>query len=156
LDALPPAAESRWPDLAAADPALAEVPGTHPWYPEAVELRASWRTRVTNDDRRRRFGDEAVAMIDRVVIMQPTLGLFGLRTRAGFSADRPEVVIESVASYAKVVAGLGSTGGASAETLRHDAKALRSILDDAAKLAGADPVRIEEVRREIARTLEPK
>ncbi len=150
------AARSQWAVVAAADQDLARVPWTHAWYSEALEMRASWRTQVTNPDQKRRFGDETIAMIDRLVIMYPTLNLYALRARGGFSAERPEVVAESVANYTRVAQGLGAQGAASAETLRQDAQALRKVLADAGKLPHADQARIEEVRADVTRSLDPK
>jgi hypothetical protein len=79
------------------------------------------------------------------------LSLYGMRARAGFAAQRPAVVVESVSSYVRLAAGMARAQVLSAETLRTDAGALRAILDDAQKMAGADAQRIAEVRAEIAR-----
>ena len=75
---------------------------------------------------RKRFGDEAIPMIDRLAIMSPTLNLYGLRTRAGFAAERPEVVVESVSNYARLARGHGRAPASIRRTsLRKDASALR-------------------------------
>jgi predicted membrane-bound spermidine synthase len=145
------AARGDWRAVAIADDRLAEIPWTDGWYPEALELRVNWRTRVTNDDKARRYGDEAVPMIDRMAIMSPTLNLYGMRTRAGFAAQRPAVVVESVSSYVRLAHGMVRAGALPAESLRKDAAALRTILDDAARMPGADAPRIAEVRAEIAK-----
>ena len=145
------AAKSDWHAVAMADGHLAEIPWADGWYPEALELRVNWRTRVTNPDQARRFGDEAISMIDRLTIMNPTLNLYGMRTRAGFAAQRPAVVVESVSNYVRLASGMVRAGVIPAETLRKDAAALRDILTDAEKMNGADGPRIAEVRAEIAR-----
>jgi spermidine synthase len=145
------AARSEWQAVAKADDHLAEIPWADGWYPEALELRVNWRTRVTNADQARRFGDEAIPMIDRVTIMNPTLNLYGMRTRAGFAAQRPAVVVESVSNYVRLASGMVRAGVIPAATLRRDAAALRDILNDAEKMPGADAPRIVEVRAEIAR-----
>jgi spermidine synthase len=149
------AAKSEWRDVARADDLLAEVPWTDPWYPEAIELRISWRTRVTNAEQQKRFGDEALTMIDRIAIMSPTLGLYGLRARAGFAGKRPGVVVESVSNYARLAAGMVRSNVNTAESLRQDARALTEILDDAERLPGVDLARLAEVRAEVA-TLTPR
>jgi spermidine synthase len=144
------AAKSQWQEVAAADKKLAEIPWTDAWYAEALELRVNWRCRVTNEKVKKRFGDEAITMIDRLSIMNPTLGLFGLRARAGFVAERPDIVVESVAQYTRLAAGMVRAKVNSADALRDDVLALRDILDAAAKMTGADAGRIAEVRAEIA------
>jgi spermidine synthase len=145
------AAKSDWRAVALADDRLAEIPWADGWYPEALELRVNWRTRVTNADQARRYGDEAIPMIDRLSIMNPTLNLYGMRTRAGFAAQRPDVVVESVSNYVRLASGMVRAGVLPGETLRKDAAALRTILDDVGKMKGADAPRIAEVRAEIAR-----
>ena len=145
------AAKSDWQRVAMADERLAEIPWTDAWYPEAQELRINWRTRVTNAEKARQFGDQALPMIDRMTIMNPTLPLFGMRTRAGFAAQQPGVVVESVSNYIRLAGGMARAQVITREALAGDAKALRDILDDAQKMPGADAARITEVRAEIAR-----
>ena len=144
------AAKSEWREVAIADGELSEIPWTSVWHAEALELRVNWRIRVTDERSRKRFGDEAITMIDRLAIMSPTLNLFGLRTRAGFAANRPEVVVESLSSYARLASGMVRAGVNSPESLRKDATALRDVLDQAARLPGTDAARIAEVRAEIS------
>jgi len=145
------AAKSDWRAVAMADDRLSSIPWTDAWYPEAQELRINWRTRVTNAEKTREFGNEAIPMIDRLTIMNPTLPLFGMRTRAGFAAQQPGVVVESVSNYIRLAGGMARARVITPESLAGDAKALRSILDDAQKMPGADTERIAEVRAEIAR-----
>jgi hypothetical protein len=144
------AAKGEWRDVARADSLLAEVPWTDPWYPEAIELRINWRTRVNNPEQQRRLGDEAITMIDRLGIMSPTLGLYGLRARAGFASQRSSVVVESVFSYVLLANNMMQSGVNTAESLRQDSRALLQILDDAEKLPNVDLVRLAEVRAEVA------
>ncbi|HEU5136232.1 MAG TPA: fused MFS/spermidine synthase [Steroidobacteraceae bacterium] len=143
------AARNEWREVAMADAQLAEIPWTHLWYSEAVELRVNWRIRITNEKDRKRFGDEAILMIDRLAIMSPTLQLYGLRTRAGIAAGRPEVVVESVSNYARLALGMMRAGINTAAATHRDARALTGVLDETAKLPGADAARITEVRAEI-------
>lgn len=143
------AARNEWAEVAAADAELADIPWTDVWYAEAVELRTNWRIRITDEKRRKRFADEALTLIDRLAIMSPTLNLYGLRTRAGFAADRPEVVVESLSNYARLAVGMVRAGVNPPEQLRKDAKALREILEEVARLPGTDAARIAEVRAEI-------
>jgi hypothetical protein len=150
LDAARHAAKSEWREVAAADQRLAEIAWSDAWYPEALEMRVNWRTRVTSEDQVRRFSDESIPMIDRLTIMNPTLALYGLRARAGFAAKRPGIVVESVSSYAKLASGMARAKVISPDALRHDGDALRDILKDAERMPGADAMRITEVRAEIA------
>ncbi len=147
------ATRSEWREVALADADLAEIPWTSVWYAEALELRANWRLWVTDARNRKRYGDEALAMIDRLAIMSPTLNLYGLRTRAGFSAERPEVVVESLSNYARLAAGMVRAGVNTPATLRKDARALREVLNEVARFPGTDAARIAEVREEIAAIL---
>ncbi|MEJ0088102.1 MAG: fused MFS/spermidine synthase [Pseudomonadota bacterium] len=144
------AAKSDWREVARTDRLLAEIPWTDPWYAEAVELRANWRTRVSNPEQQQRLGDETITLIDRVVTMTPTLALYGLRTRAGFAAKRTGVVVESVSNYARLAAGMVRSGVNTAESLRQDSRALNQVLDDAEKMPGVDLARVIEVRAEVA------
>jgi predicted membrane-bound spermidine synthase len=144
------ALKSEWPAVAQADGELAEIPWTDAWYPEASELRINWRTRVTNPQQKKRYGEEAIGMIDRACLLSPTLALYGFRARAGFNSERPEIVVESVASYAKLAGRMVTFRINSVESLRQDQKALTTILDDAAKMSGVDTVRLGEVRAEVA------
>ncbi|HET9472744.1 MAG TPA: fused MFS/spermidine synthase [Steroidobacteraceae bacterium] len=144
------AARSEWREVALADSKLAEIPWTDAWYPEALDLRVNWRTRVTSDDQTQRFGDESIPMIDRMSIMNPTLALYGLRARAGFAAKRPGVVVESVSNYARLAAHMARANVISRDALRQDSRSLGEVLNDAEKMPGADAARIAEVRREVA------
>ena len=144
------AASGDWQKVADLDDELAAVPWRHLWYGEAMELRANWRARVMSPDRKRRFGDEAIQLIDRVAITNATLNLYGLRARAGFTAERPDVVIESVSNYARMAAGMVRSGVVPLESMRGDAATLRDILNQTEKLPGADLTRVAEVRAEIS------
>lgn len=145
------AARRDWQEVAALDDVLATVPWTHPWYGETVELRAKWRTLVTSAGLKRRFGDEAVQMIDRLAIMNSSLAVLVLRARAGITAERPDVAIESVSSYARTAAAMANARTIPLEDLRNDVEVSRAILGEAEKLAGADAVRLAEVRAELDR-----
>jgi spermidine synthase len=144
------AVKSEWREIALADAELAEIPWTSVWYAEALELRVNWRLWVSDARNRKRFGDEAISMIDRLAIMSPTLNLYGLRARGGFAADRPEVVVESLSNYARLAAGMVKAGVNTPDSLRKDAGALRNVLNEVAKDPKADAARIAEVSAEIA------
>ena len=90
-------------------------------------------------------------MIDRMSIMNPSLQLYGMRARAGFAAQRPAIVVESISNYVRLAAGMVRARVIDAAVLRRDSGSLRDMLDAALKLPGADKPRITEVRAEIAR-----
>jgi spermidine synthase len=143
------AAKSEWQQVAAADGHLAEIPWTDMWYSEALELRVNWRLEVTSPEHKKRLAAEAQRMIDRLAIMSPTLPLYGQRARAGFAAERPELVGESVFNYARQAKGMIQTKLRTPESLRDDVEALLTILRAAEKLPKADPARLAEVRAEV-------
>jgi hypothetical protein len=136
--------------VVSADAGLAEIPWRDAWYPEALEMRVDWRTRVSNPELTRRFGDEALPMIDRMIIMTPTLLLLKVRAEAGLAAQRPSVVVESLSSYVRLSTDMARLGQVRAEALKNDATSVRAFLERAAAMPGADATRIEEVRAEVA------
>ncbi len=144
-------ARGEWLQVADADQQLAEISWDDAWYPEALEMRVNWRTRVTDAERGRHFAEESILMIDRLTIMNPSLQLYGMRARAGFAAKRPAVVIESVSNYARLASGMVRAQVLAADILHRDLKSLGAMLDDALKLPGADATRVAEVRAELAR-----
>jgi hypothetical protein len=150
LEMMRHALKTEWPLIAQSDDQLAAIPWTDAWYPEASELRINWRTRVTSPQQKKRYAEEAIAMIDRACLLSPTLGLYGFRARAGFNADRPEIVIESVSAYARLAARMVTARVNPVESLRHDQTALTTILDDVARMSGVDVIRLAEVRAEVA------
>jgi hypothetical protein len=150
LETMRHALKTDWSAVAQSDGQLAEVSWTDAWFPEANELRINWRTRVLSPQQKKRYGEEAIAMIDRACLLSPTLALYGFRARAGFNAERPEIVVESVSAYAKLAGRMVSFRVNSVESLRQDQKALTTILDDAAKMSGVNAARLAEVRVEVA------
>jgi spermidine synthase len=147
------AAKNEWREVALLDQDLGHIPWTDAWYGEAVELRVNWRLRVTSEPEKRRFADEALPMLDRLAIMTPTLSIYGLRTRAGVSADRPELVLESLSNYARLALIMIRAGMNTTESLRIEVQALGRLLDSVATRPSLDPARVAEVRAEIAQLL---
>jgi spermidine synthase len=147
------AARGEWRQVAAADERLSEIPWTYEWYAEVIELRVNWRIRVSQNGRR--FGDEALTLIDRTAIMSPTLGLYGLRARAGFVAQRSDIVLESVYNYVKLGNGMVRSGMIQPLALQKDAVALRQLLDQAANMPGINTERLAEVRTYVGQIPPP-
>lgn len=155
LQAARHAVNNEWREVALADSELARISWTDAWYPEAAELRANWRLRVSNPGERRRYADEALLMLDRLAGMSPTVSLYGLRTRAGLAADRPDIVLESLSNYARLALGMMRAGLQSTEASREETAALVDVLESIAAKPGVDAVRVAEVRAEIAQLRTP-
>ncbi|MGE0581603.1 MAG: fused MFS/spermidine synthase [Steroidobacteraceae bacterium] len=103
LEALTHAAREEWSELLRLDAALAAIPWERPWAIDALQVRIDWRTRVATPAARRAYGDEALALVDRALVVQPTSALLGLRARAAIAAGRPDVIVESISSYAQAM-----------------------------------------------------
>jgi hypothetical protein len=114
-----------------------------------MELRVNWRLRVTTQPDKGRFADESLVMLDRLASMNPTLSIYGLRARAGFAADRPDVVVESLSNYARLGLGMVRAGVQAPESLQPEAKALLDILETVSRQNKVDANRVAEVRAEI-------
>jgi spermidine synthase len=147
------AVKGEWREVALLDQQLSQISWTDAWHPEAVELRANWRLRVTNPAERRRYADEAVVLLDRVALMNPTLGIYGLRAHAGVAAERPELVLESVSNYARLAIGLVRARMNTPQSLHAEVQALKQMMDAVAGKPGVDAARVAEVRAEIAQLL---
>jgi spermidine synthase len=146
------AMEEKWSAIAALDATLAGADLLDPWYAETVEARADWRGRASTGKHKRQVGDEAIALIDRLIANQPTAALFGLRIRAGITAERPEIVTEAIFNYARSLAGQARAMGAGTfAATRTELDNVAKYLPEVEKMPGADAERIAEVRTEIAR-----
>ena len=144
------AVQNQWREVAMLDDELSQIPWTAAWYPEATELRVNWRLRVTTPADKARYADESLVMLDRLASMNPTLSLYGLRTRAGFGANRPDVVVESLSNYARLGVGIVRAGIQSPASLQPEAKALMDILETVSRQNKVDAARVAEVRSEIS------
>jgi predicted membrane-bound spermidine synthase len=143
------AAKGEWLEVAKAEDLLAQVRWSDAWSSEAMELRINWRNQVPNPKFRKQSGDDAIRLIDRLALMNPTPGLYALRATAGLAAQRPDVVVESISNYARLASALTRAGYGSADALRRDARTLLEMLDAVAKIPGIDAARVVEVRAEM-------
>lgn len=88
----PLGATQNWPALAELDGELARSNPTDIWYSEVVQLRADWRTKVLDQPR---YPFDALRMIDRALVISPSLDLYVLRAAAASALDDDDVFIES-------------------------------------------------------------
>jgi predicted membrane-bound spermidine synthase len=138
--------------LAALDRALGAADPRDLWYPEAVQLRADWRTRA-NDNAR--AADDALRMIDRALLIRPKPELLLLRAAAADVLDDDAAFVESVRAYLNLLlARLNdqSMPMTSTEAMFTDRRlfALRAKLD----VIGAKSRRAREVAESATHLLE--
>ncbi|HNR22413.1 MAG TPA: fused MFS/spermidine synthase [Steroidobacteraceae bacterium] len=145
LDGIRHAARNEWDTLAALDPQLAAVGWTQPWAVDALHVRVDWKTRVASPEVRRTYGEEALSLVDRALVVQPTSALYGLRVRAAISAARPEVLVESIASYARSLSAAASQRTGTRRTLEQMAK----LLDEAAQQSPENAPRARAVQAAV-------
>lgn len=120
------AANADWTGLASLDGELARAGVTDLWFPYATQLRADWRTKVGTD----REAVDALRMIDRALLIRPSVSLYVLRAAA---------------------ADITSDSHAFAETCRHLADFIEDGLRTAAQGRGA--VSRTEVDADIRRLI---
>jgi len=150
LDGIRHAAREEWDRLAALDPQLAVIGWTQPWAVDALHVRVDWKTRVASPEVRRSYGDEALSLVDRALVVQPTNALYGLRTRAAISAARPDVLVESIASYARSLRATASQASAAQRTgARRTLEELAELLDETAEQSPANAARAQAVRADV-------
>ncbi|HSG64635.1 MAG TPA: fused MFS/spermidine synthase [Gammaproteobacteria bacterium] len=87
------AAAQDWEALARLDGTLSRVGVTDAWYPDVVRLRTEWRSKVTQNVAA--FAFDALRLIDRAILIQPTLNLYLLRAATGIAMGDGGVAIES-------------------------------------------------------------
>ena len=88
----PLGAAQDWPALAALDGELARSDVTDVWYTEVVQLRADWRTKVMGEPR---YPFDALRMVDRALVISPTLDLYVLRAAAASALEDDAIFVES-------------------------------------------------------------
>jgi hypothetical protein len=144
------AARNQWQELSQLDPILADAQWTDPWKFEALQLQIDWRTHAPPAAVSTLLANEALALVDRAIVVQPTLALYGLRTRGALAAGRSDALVESIWSYGL---GLYSSGlqlpvNERAET-QANLELLIKLLDSPSMSAAADAARVSEVRAKL-------
>jgi hypothetical protein len=113
-------------------------------------MRVDWRTRVTNPEHRARLGREALAMVEEVVVSQPSAAMFALRARSAIAADRPDVLLESIFGYAQsTVSNLSRLSDEDAPALSGTLDTLLKAIDEVGNDARVQRERVQEVRDEV-------
>jgi spermidine synthase len=141
------AATQDWQAVAQLDAALAEVRIAAPWGLEAAQLRVEWRARVANPELRQRYGDEALAIIDEALPQQPTVVWYALRAMSAVGTNRPEVGLESIASFTRVAEeNLPQMGSGERRVVLERALALAPMLEQLGSGGHLDPERFGRVR----------
>ncbi len=87
------AATQDWETLAQLDGVLGRTSVTDVWYPSVVRLRAEWRGKVTQNTES--FAFDALRLIDRALVIEPSLTLMLLRVAVGISTKDAGIAIES-------------------------------------------------------------
>jgi len=136
-----------WSALAALDETLSRVNPLAAWGVQAAQLRVEWRARVQNPELRQRYGDEGIAMADRVLSTDPDAFWFALRALSAGGTNRPEVALESIAGFAATVSEVaGKLSASERALLSARAGTLAPALDALAGDNRVDARRVTEVR----------
>jgi len=144
------AARNQWNELSLLDPVLADAEWTAPWKFEALRLQIDWRTHAPSQAAGNLLGDEALALVDRAIVVQPTLALYGLRARGALAAGRSDALVESIWSYGEglFTSGMRLPAGERAET-KANLELLIKLLDTPTIGARGDAGRTAEVRAKL-------
>ncbi len=141
------ATRNQWRELAAMDPALAQVPWTSLLYHQAAQLRVEWRSRVAGPDLRRKFAAESLAIIDPLGMVNSNPELRLLRAWSTIDANRPGQLLESIAQYSQAVIQKYALADVSARAnFRGDIAFLNKPLLELGSDPALDRDRVQEVR----------
>jgi len=135
------AAQQRWDEAKSLDDLLGEATWRDPWKLDAVLLQVQWRCEDAKVRRQR--ADEALALVDQAIAAHPAIVLYASRVQSALAAKRGNVVVESIWEYGQ---GLFADSSLEHEQVRSVLQQLITVLD---RQAGADPVRVQEVRQRL-------
>ncbi len=150
------AARGEFKRLSELDAVLSGAAWTDAWRVDATLLRADWRSRVTNTDRTKGYGDEALEMLERDTLFTPSPGAFGLRLTAALAADRPAVTLESIDNLVNWDTALLQRPVSSDLRLRIRTRLnqLQPVLEQQSKDTRLDADRVAEVRAKLTAAIE--
>jgi len=84
-----------WQQLQFLDGQLGTAAPGDTWLALSLTFRAAWRTKVVEEDRRQRYGEEALELIDRAIVIEPTVFAGIVRLQAAEQTERVEPWLES-------------------------------------------------------------
>jgi hypothetical protein len=80
-----------WQQLQFLDGQLGTAAPGDTWLALSLTFRAAWRTKVVEENRRRRYGEEALELIDRAIVIEPTVFAGIVRLQAAEQTARVEL-----------------------------------------------------------------
>ena len=89
-----------WEQLQFLDGQLGTAAPGDTWLPLSLTFRAAWRTKVIDPDRRQRFGEEALELIDRALVIESSIFAAVVRLQAAEQTGRVEPWLESAVQLA--------------------------------------------------------
>lgn len=144
------ATQEKWNEVAALDSQLEQMSWTAPWFSQAAQLRVEWRARVGNKELRPRYGTEAIAIADRVLLSQPDGFWYALRALNAVGTGQPQVLLESIASFARIALERGKVLSAAERQLAAARAAqLMTLLDQLQTETHIDARRWQQVRASL-------
>ncbi len=156
LKGWPLGAAQDWNALVELEQELARSNVSDLWYPETVQLRAEWRTKVTGDDK---YSFDALRMLDRALVIRPNLNLYVLRAAAASALNDEEALVESgryVAAYISDKLRRTNTGEYSMSDNELNAMIIRLSAFEIRlrELEGENDTRAQDVTETITKTME--
>jgi spermidine synthase len=88
-----------WIAIAALDEVLASAKATEAWYTDCVQMRIVWRISDTRSAHAQQRGQEALALVDELIVSQSGLPMYMLRVQSALAAGRQDAMLESISSY---------------------------------------------------------
>jgi hypothetical protein len=144
------ASQDKWSEVSALDAQLGSIPWTAPWAMQAAQLRVEWRARVGNRELRPRFGTEAIAIADRVLLSQSDGFWYALRALNAVGMDQPQLMLESIAAFAKLaVDKAGELSGEERVLVQSRAVQLLALLEELRTSSRIDAQRWREVQERL-------
>jgi spermidine synthase len=151
IDAGRHAVAEDWEKIPPLEADMAAALFTDTWYPESIQMRADWRSRVSSEKHRARLAREALAMIEEAIVSQPNAAMFALRARNAAAADRPDVVLESINGYARsLLNNAAQLAPGDLPSLSGNLDALLKALDRLDNDSRVNQARLEQVRSNLA------
>lgn len=91
-----------WEQLQFLDGQLGTAGPSDIWLPLCLCFRAAWRTKVVDPERRERYGEEALELVDRAMSIEPTVFAGIIRLQAAEQTGRIDEWLESAVHLARM------------------------------------------------------